>query len=71
MNFASWYNQICELRNALVGGEAATLVPDFLSVLYPRTRECQEGFDKRQEIREYALILSLVALALFAHFATR
>jgi hypothetical protein len=71
MNFASWYNQICELRNVLAGGEAATLVPDFLSVSYLRTRESHEGFDKRQEIREYALILSIVALVLFAYFATR
>jgi hypothetical protein len=74
MNFiASWYVRICEIRDALAGGQVAglTLVPDFLSVSYLRTRESHKGFDKRQEMREYALILSLVALVLFAHFATR
>ena len=42
-----------------------------ISFLYLRTRESQKLFDKRQELKEYAVILSVVAVVLFAHFATR
>jgi hypothetical protein len=63
---ASWYFRICELRNALAGGEAATLVPDFLSVLYLRAREFHKGFAKGRTMTEYALILSAVAVVVFA-----
>jgi hypothetical protein len=46
--FASWFIRICELRDALAGGQVAgsTLVPDFLSVLYLRASEFQRRFGR-------------------------
>ena len=67
---ASWSIRICELRNALAEGEVTMLVPNFLSVSYLWTRGSRRGFDKRQEMRQYVLVLSAAALILFAHFAT-